>query len=91
MANKEVQELRVAANSNVKAVAGSISKCLEEGKIVEIYVIGAGALNQAVKGVAMARGFIATKGYDVIMRPGFASTEIEGNEKTSLKLVVSLS
>lgn len=87
---KEVAVLRVAGSSNVKSVAGSITKSLEEGKIVEVHTIGASSINQAVKACAMARGFIATKGYDLIVRPGFSTTEIDGSEKTALKLVISI-
>lgn len=87
---KEVKVLRVAGNSNVKSVAGSITKCLEEGYDVELYTIGAGATNQCAKGIAMARGFVATKGRDLVTRIGFSPTIINGEEKTCMKFVVTM-
>jgi stage V sporulation protein S len=86
----KVAQIKVASKSSVKAVAGSITKCLEDGKVVEVFAIGAGAVNQAVKACGLASGFIATKGYSLIMRPGFHTTQIEGEEKTTVKFVVSI-
>lgn len=88
---KEVNILRVAGKSSVKAVAGSITKSFEEGKGVEVHAIGASAVNQSVKAIAMARGFLSTKGYDLYVAPGFATTTIDGEEKTSIKFVLKLS
>lgn len=82
--------IRVKSASDVKALAGSITKSLEEGNEVEVQSIGAGAVNQAVKAIAMARGFIAPKGKDVIVRPGFGETMIDGKEKTVIKQFVSI-
>ena len=88
--SKEVATIRVSGKSDCKAVAGSITKSLESGNIVEVCTIGAGALNQAVKAIAMTRGYIASKGYDVVTRPGFADTTIDGEERTVIKQIVSL-
>lgn len=87
---KEIKTLRVAGNSQVKKVAGSITKCLEEGFDVEAYTIGAGACNQCAKAIAMARGFVATKGRDLVTRIGFSPTIIDGEEKTCIKFVVTI-
>lgn len=86
---REVKELRVAGKSYVKAVAGSITKSLEEGYKVELTTIGASSANQCCKAIAMARGFVATKGKDLICKIGFASTTIDGEEKTCLKFIVT--
>lgn len=86
---RQVAHLKVASSSNVKQVAGSITKCLEEGKVVEISAIGAGAVNQATKACGLARSFIASKGYDLVVRPGFDTVIIDEREKTAIKLVVS--
>lgn len=83
--------LKVSAKSPVKSVARSITKALEEsGTSVEIQVIGAGALNQAIKAVTIARGFVANKGRDLVVRPGFGETEIDGETLTQIKLFVSV-
>lgn len=84
------KEIRVKSTSDVKALAGSITKALEEGVTVEVQAIGAGAVNQAVKAIAMTRGFIAPKGKDVIVRPGFGETTIDGKEKTVILQFVSI-
>lgn len=82
--------IRVKSASDVKALAGSITKALEDGSEVEVQSIGAGAVNQAIKAIAMSRGFIAPKGKDVIVRPGFGETIIDGKEKTVIKQYVSV-
>lgn len=83
-------QIKVSSKSNVKSVAGSITKTLEEGNIAEVTTIGAGALNQATKAIAMARGFIANKGRDAVVRPGFGDTVIDGEERTLIKQFVSI-
>ena len=88
--DKKISILRVAGKSSVKAVAGSITKSFEDKKEVEIHVIGASAISQAIKSCAMARGFLATKGYDLVVSPGFSSTIIDGEEKTTIRLVLKL-
>ncbi len=85
-----VSKLRVAGKSSVKAVAGSIVKSFEEGNEVEVHAIGASATNQSVKAMAMARGFMSTKGYDLYVAPGFSTTTIDGEEKTSIRFVLKL-
>ena len=86
---------KVKGTSNVKAVAGSIAHTLKgDGDTVASNVVlhccGAQSLNQAVKAIAVARGFLATSGRDAIVRIGFDSTSIEGEERTIIKLFVSL-
>jgi stage V sporulation protein S len=82
--------IRVSAKSNAKAVSGSITKKVEaEGK-AEIHTVGAGALNQAVKAIAMSRGYLAVAGRDAVVRPGFGLTSIEDKDRTLIKLFVSL-
>ena len=85
----EISVIRVRANSNPRAVAGSITKILEDGKTAEVQTIGAGALNQATKAIAMSRGFVANKGRDAVVRPGFGDTEIDGKQKTLIRQFVS--
>lgn len=84
--NKDnVNVLRVASQSNVSAVAGSIVKTIEENKDVELHAIGAGANNQCVKAIASARGMIAPKGYNTLASIGFGETEINGETRTLMK------
>ena len=61
---------------------------LRESGVTEIQVIGAGALNQAVKAIAIARGFVAPSGLDLIFVPAFVDIEIDGEERTAIKLLI---
>lgn len=82
--------LKVSAKTPVASLAGAITKTLDEVPIVELQAIGAGAVNQAVKGAAKSRGFIAMRGRDLILRPGFDDVMIDGEEKTRIILVCSM-
>jgi stage V sporulation protein S len=83
-----METLKVSAKSNPKSVAGALAECIRENGKAEIRAIGAGALNQAVKAVAIARGFVAPSGIDLVCIPAFVSLEIEGEERTAIKLLV---
>ena len=80
--------LRVASSSNPKSVAGAIAAVLEQDKQVELLAVGAGAVNQAVKSIAVTRGYVAPKGVELITMIAFAKIEIDGNEKTAIKFLV---
>lgn len=80
--------LKVSSKSNANSVAGAIAGCIREEGHVEVQTIGAGALNQAVKAVAIARGFAAPQGIDLICIPAFIDIDIEGDERTAMKLIV---
>lgn len=80
--------LKVASSSNPSSVAGALVKNMQEGKDVELLAVGAGAVNQAVKAVAIARGYVSPQGVDITIKPGFEDVEIEGNKKTAVKLIV---
>jgi stage V sporulation protein S len=91
---KEVQLIKVAADSNVKSVAGSISHALKGDEIsapknVEILAIGAGAVNQAFKACAISSGHLANYGEALIIRPGFKVAEINGEEKTIMRFIIT--
>jgi len=80
--------IKVSSKSNPNAVAGALAgKIREEGR-AEIQVIGAAAVNQAMKAIAIARGFVAPNGIDLIFTPAFAEISLEGEERTAIKLVV---
>ncbi|MCK4450175.1 MAG: stage V sporulation protein S [Anaerolineae bacterium] len=80
--------LKVSARSRSTAVAGAIAGTVRESGRAEAQAIGAGAVNQAVKAVAIARGYLALDGIDVICIPVFTEVEIEGQERTAMKLIV---
>lgn len=80
--------LKVSANSRPTSVAGAIAGVIREKGIVEIQAVGAGAANQAIKAVAVARGYMAPSGVELICVPAFASIEIDGVERTAIKLIV---
>ncbi|MDR5683604.1 MAG: stage V sporulation protein S [Armatimonadota bacterium] len=80
--------LRVSADSNPKAVAGALAALLREQGSAELQAIGAGAVNQAVKAIAIARGFVAPNGIDLVVIPAFARVEIDGEERTAIRFVV---
>jgi len=83
--------LKVASSSNPSSVAGAVVKNMQEGKDVELLAVGAGALNQAVKAVAIARGYVSPQGVDITIKPGFEDVSIEDTKKTAIKLIVIVS
>jgi len=85
-----VEVLRVSSKSNPTDVAGAIAGILRDNKeqAVELRGIGAGAVNQAVKAIAIARGYVAPSGLNLVVTPGFLDVEIDGEERTAIKLVV---
>ena len=80
--------LRVSTKSSPNSVAGALAAVLKQHDSVEIQAIGAGAINQAIKSIAIARGFIAPTGKDLICIPAFTEIQIEGEERTAIKLIV---
>ena len=80
--------LKVSAKSNPNSVAGALAGVIRDHGTVEVQAVGAGALNQATKAVAIARGFVAPQGMDLICIPAFADIIIDGEERTAMKLIV---
>ena len=80
--------LKVSSKSNPSKVAGAIANVFREQGVAEIQTIGAGSLNQAIKAVAIARGFVAPSGVDLVCIPAFAEVEVEGEDRTGIKLIV---
>ncbi len=80
--------LKVSAKSSPNSVAGALAGVLREKGSAEIQAIGAGAINQAVKSVAIARGFVAPTGMDLICIPAFTDIIIDGEERTGIKFIV---
>jgi stage V sporulation protein S len=80
--------LKVSAQSNPKSVAGALAAVLREKGTAEVQAVGAGAVNQAIKAVAIARGFVAPNGIDLICIPAFAEIIIDGEERTAIRFIV---
>jgi stage V sporulation protein S len=83
-----METLKVAANSNPNSLAGALAEVVKKYNRAEMQSVGAGALNQAIKAIAIARGFVAPHGIDLICIPGFADITIDGEERTAIKLYV---
>jgi stage V sporulation protein S len=83
-----MEVLKVSSKSNPNSVAGALAGVIRERGNAEVQAIGAGALNQAVKAVAIARGFLAPSGVDLICKPAFTDILIDGEERTAIKLLV---
>lgn len=81
--------LKVASSSNPNSVAGAIAGVIESDGIVEAHTIGAGAVNQAVKAIAISRRLLDGEGEELSIIPGFIDLEIEGEEKTGIKFVIN--
>jgi Stage V sporulation protein S (SpoVS). len=81
--------LKVSSKSNPNSVAGAIAGMVREKGYAEVQSIGAGALNQAVKAVAIARGFLAPLGIELVCVPAFSEIIIDGQERTAMKLIVT--
>ena len=80
--------LKVSAKSRSTSVAGAIAGVIRESGRAEVQAIGAGAVNQAVKAVAIARGYLAEDGIDIVCIPCFTEVIIADQERTAIKLVV---
>ena len=83
-----METLKVGTKSNPNSVAGALANVFREKDSVEIQAIGAGALNQAIKAIAIARGFVAPSGVDLVCIPAFAEVQIEGEDRTGIKLII---
>ncbi|MBQ2937592.1 MAG: stage V sporulation protein S [Clostridia bacterium] len=84
--NSEV--LKVSSKSNPNNVAGAIAGVVTEKGKVELQAIGAGAINQTVKAIAIARGFVAPLGIDLMTVPAFSTVSVEDQDRTGMKFIV---
>lgn len=80
--------LKVSAKSNPNSVAGALAAVLRERESAELQAVGAGAINQAIKAVAIARSYLKSAQIDLTCVPSFIDVEINGNERTGLSLAV---
>lgn len=83
-----IEVLKVSSKSNPNSVAGALAGVVRANGSAEIQVVGAGALNQAIKAVAIARGYMAAAGRDLTCRPTFADIRIDGESRTAIRLQV---
>jgi len=83
-----VEILKVSSRSNPNSVAGAMAGVVRQSGAVEVQVVGAGALNQAVKAVAIARGYLTPSNVDLVCIPTFADIEIDGESRTAIRLSV---
>ena len=81
--------IKVSANSRTAAVAGAIAGVMREHRYAEVQSIGAGAVNQAVKAIILAKGYLVNDGIDIICIPEFVDVEIDGKVRTAIKLIIS--
>ena len=83
-----MENLKISSKSSPNAIAGAIAGTIKEQKRAELKAIGAGALNQAIKGIAIARGFVAPLGIDLICIPAFTEVKIDDEDRTGIKLLI---
>lgn len=83
-----MEVIKVAARSRSTAVAGAIAGVVRENGRAEAQAIGAGAVNQALKATAIARGYLELDGIDIVCIPYFVEVEINGQERTAIKLCI---
>lgn len=83
-----MEVLKVSAHSLPKSVAGALAAVLRERSTAEIQAVGAGAVNQAVKAIAITRGFVAPNGIDLVVVPAFSEIQIDGEDRTAIKFIV---
>ncbi|MBO2520278.1 MAG: stage V sporulation protein S [Firmicutes bacterium] len=80
--------LKVSSNSQPKSVAGAIAAVVRAQGTVQMQAVGAGAVNQAIKAIAIARGFVAPSGIDLVCVPAFSEITIDGEERTAIRFHV---
>lgn len=84
--NNEI--LKISSKTNPNSVAGAIVGVLLEKNKVELQAVGAGAVNQAIKAIAIARGFVAPSGKNLVCVPAFSTVNIEDEDRTAIKFIV---
>ena len=90
-AKVEEPHLRVSASSNSQSVASAIAHAVYDSKAVKLRAVGAGAVNQAVKAIAIARGYVAPRGIDLTCKPGFTTIESRDGEISAIIFAITAS
>ena len=83
--------LRVSAGSNPQSVAAAIAHAIYDTRNVKLRAIGAGAVNQAVKAIAIARGYVAPRGLDLVCKPGFATVDSRDGQISAVVFTITAS
>lgn len=83
-----MQICKVSATTSARKLAGVIAMSVRSGEQIELHAVGGGAVNQAVKAVAIARGFVAAQGYNLTTTPAFHVADVDGSEKTAIKFTI---
>lgn len=86
--NAAIGRLKVSSKSSPASVAGAIAGMIKDGSLVEIQAVGAGAVNQAVKAIAISRGFLSPVGIEIVCVPAFADIVIDGEYRTAIRFSV---
>jgi len=86
--NKRIDIIKVSATSRTSSVAGAIAGVIREHQHAEVQAIGASAVNQAVKALALAKGYLKDDGYDIICMPEFVDVEIDEKVRTAIRFIV---
>jgi len=84
----DVEILKVSSNSVPKSVAGALASVMRRKDCALLQAVGAGAVNQAIKAISVARGYVAPMGIDLVCVPEFSETEIDGSVKTAIRFCV---
>ena len=82
--------LKVGATSKPVSVAGAIAGVIRSRNRVEVHAIGAGAVNQAIKAIAISRGYLAPAGLELVCIPSFIDLSLDGQERTGIRLLVQV-
>ncbi len=82
--------LKISTKSSPNSVAGAIAGIIREHGCVEMQAIGAGATNQAIKSIAIARGYLAPSGIDIVCVPSFSNITIDDESRTAIKLIIEV-
>lgn len=80
--------IKVSARSRTAAVAGAVAGVIRESQKAEVQAIGAGAVNQAIKAIVIAKGYLAEEGVNVVCDPSFVDVSIDGQERTAIRILV---
>ena len=82
--------IKVSARSRTAAVAGAVAGVMREANRAEVQAIGAGAVNQALKAIIIAKGYLAEEGTEIMCTPSFVDVEIDAQERTAIRIVVEV-
>lgn len=86
--NEEI--LKISSKSNPNSIAGAIAGQIKENGKSELRAIGAGAINQAIKAIVIARGFLTPSGIEIVCIPAFTQVKFDGEERTGMKLIIKI-